>query len=363
MAIMRYTGCLFRKEEYFLKNKRLKSFYDLEFLRLQNGISLLELAVTLAIVSVISIPLLGIISQIFSSPLQWNSEMTATNNSSQAVQFISDDALQAQKITILDKPEYVTFEWVNHSTFPSIAYNVTYSYDEESKSIKRTEKINDDQTSVSSYDSIDSYEDVVIEKTGFLVKVTAIVTVDGIFENVKSTSSRSVLTRVLVADEPPLPPTYFVAWDDFETKSFIGGDGWENDWVVNGNASIIEDSGTQAIKIFRAENAQISSIERKLKLSGHPNPKLQAVMRFENFDAGDLVNILIGPSGGSLTNLATFSKGSDVGSYQSFVWNLSSILLGEEATVRIQVYTPNIGTSNIGVLIDQVEFISEWSND
>ena len=77
----------------------------------------------------------------------------------------------------------------------------------------------------------------------------------------------------MVADEPPLPPTYLVAWDDFETKNFIGGDGWLNDWVVNGNgsASIIEDSGSQVIKIFRAENAQISNIERKLKLSGHPN--------------------------------------------------------------------------------------------
>ena len=348
-----------------MKNKRLNSFFDLEFLRFQNGISLLELAVTLAIVAVISVPLIGIISQIFSSPLQWNAEMTATNESSQVVQFISDDALQAQKITILDKPDYVTFEWVNHGTFPSIIYSVTYSYDEDSKSIKRTEKINDDQTSISSYDSIDSYEDVVIEKTGSLVKVTATSTVDGIFENAKSTSTRSALTRVLVADEPPLPPTYLIAWDDFETKNFIGGDGWENDWIVNGNgsASIIEDSGNQVIKIFRAENAQISNIERKLKLSGHPNPKLQVVMRLENFDSGDLVYVQVGPSGGSFTTLTTFFKGSDVGSYQSFVWSLSSIPLVNESIVRIQVHTPNIGTSNIGVFIDQVEFISEWSND
>ena len=348
-----------------MKNKRLNSFFDLEFLRFQNGISLLELAVTLAIVAVISVPLIGIISQIFSSPLQWNAEMTATNESSQVVQFISDDALQAQKITILDKPEYVRFEWVNHGTFPSITYSVTYSYDEDSKSIKRIEKINDDQTSTSSYDSINSYEDVAIEKTGSLVKVTATSTVDGIFENAKSTSTRSALTRVLVADEPPLPPTYLVAWDDFETKNFIGGDGWLNDWVVNGNgnASIIEDSGNQVIKIFRSENAQTSSIERKLKLSGHRNPKLQAVMKFENFDSGDLVHVQVGPSGGSFTTLATFSKGSDAGSYQSFVWSLPSISLGNESIVRIQVYTPNIGSSNIGVLIDQVEFISEWSND
>ena len=203
-----------------MKNTRLNSFFDLEFLRFQNGISLLELAVTFAIVAIISVPLIGIISQIFSSPLQWNAEMTAINDSSQVVQFISDDALQAQKITILDKPEYVTFEWVNHGTFPSIAYNVTYSYDKDSKSIKRNEKINDDQTSISSYDSIDSYEDVVIEKSGSLVKVTATSTVDGIFENAKSTSTRSALTRVSVADEPPLPPTYIVAWDDFETKNF-----------------------------------------------------------------------------------------------------------------------------------------------
>ena len=348
-----------------MKNKRLNSFLDLEFLRFQNGISLLELAVTLAIVAVISVPLIGIISQIFSSPLQWNTEMTATNNSSQVVQLITDDALQAQKITILDKPEYVTFEWVNHSTFPSITYSVTYSYDEDSKSIKRIEKINDDQTSTISYDSIDLYEDVVIEKTGSLVKVTATSTVDGIFENAKSTSARSALTRVLVADEPPLPPTYLVAWDDFETKNFIGGDGWQNDWVVNGNgsASIIEDSGNQVIKIFRAENAQISNIERKLKLSGHPNLKLQVVMKFENFDSGDLVYVQVGPSGGSLTNLTTFSKGNDVGSYQSFVWSLPSMPLANESIVRFQVYTPNIGTSNIGVFIDQVEFISEWSND
>ena len=110
-----------------MKNKRLNSFLDLEFLRFQNGISLLELAVSLAIVAVISVPLIGIISQIFSSPLQWNAEMTATNNSSQVVQLITDDALQAQKITILDKPEYVTFEWVNHGTFPSITYSVTYT--------------------------------------------------------------------------------------------------------------------------------------------------------------------------------------------------------------------------------------------
>ena len=104
-------------------------------------------------------------------------------------------------------------------------------------------------------------------------------------------------------------------------------------------------------------------MERKLKLSGHPNPKLQVVMKFENFDSGDLVHVQVGPSGGGFTTLATFSKGSDVGSYQSFVWSLPSISLGNESMVRIQVYTPNIGASNIGVLIDQVEFISEWSND
>ena len=241
------------------KNKLLKSFCDLEFLKFQNGISLLELSVTLAIMAVISIPLIGIISQIFSSPLQWNSEMIATNNSSHLVKFISDDALQAQKITVVDKPEYVTFEWTNYSTFPSLVYNVTYLYDDESKSVQRIETINGTQSSISSYDSIVSYEDVVIEKTGSLIKVTAIATVDGIFEIVKSTSSRSVSTRVLVADEPPLPPRYFIAWDDFETKNFIGGDGWKNDWVVSGSVSIIEDDGTQVIKIFRAENAQISS--------------------------------------------------------------------------------------------------------
>ncbi len=78
-----------------MKNKRLNSFLDLEFLRFQNGISLLELAVTLAIVAVISVPLIGIISQIFSSPLQWNAEMTATNESGQVVHLITDDALQA----------------------------------------------------------------------------------------------------------------------------------------------------------------------------------------------------------------------------------------------------------------------------
>ena len=55
---------------------------------------------------------------------------------------------------------------------------------------ERIEKINDDQTSTISYDSIDLYEDVVIEKTGSLVKVTATSTVDGIFENAKSTSAR-----------------------------------------------------------------------------------------------------------------------------------------------------------------------------
>ena len=76
-----------------------------------------------------------------------------------------------------------------------------------------------------------------------------------------------------------------------------------------------------------------------------------------------MVNVQVGPSGGSFTTLTTFSKGSDVGSYQSFVWSLPSISFGDEATVRIQVYTPNIGTSKIGVLIDQVEVVSEWSND
>jgi len=87
-----------------------------------------------------------------------------------------------------------------------------------------------------------------------------------------------------------------VAYDNFNSNSFTGGEGWLAQWLTSGNASIATDYALEGGAC--AKITQTGRIERQLDLSGILNPKLIFDSRSVYFEAGDAAYIKIDDGSG-----------------------------------------------------------------
>ena len=84
----------------------------------QTGLTLIELAVGLAILGLIMVPVMGIINQLIFVPAQWSATTNVLTSARNAVRWVAEDARQATSYTPGVDPEYGTFSWTDHMQFP-----------------------------------------------------------------------------------------------------------------------------------------------------------------------------------------------------------------------------------------------------
>lgn len=87
-----------------------------------------------------------------------------------------------------------------------------------------------------------------------------------------------------------------LAYDDFNSNGFTGGNGWTNNWLTSGSASI--DANYPLEGGYCAKITQTGKIERQVDLTGVINPKLIFDSRSVYFESGDVAYIKIDDGSG-----------------------------------------------------------------
>jgi len=112
-----------------------------------------------------------------------------------------------------------------------------------------------------------------------------------------------------------------IAFDDFNSNSFVGGNGWASNWLTSGAASIDTDYPLEGG--YCAKITQTGRIERQVDLSGVINPKLVFDSRNVYFETGDVAHIKIDDgSGEQIVDTITPEDGDKV--YHQHVIDLST---------------------------------------
>jgi hypothetical protein len=113
----------------------------------ERGVSLLETAVALLIVAIITVPLVGIASQFLLIPVDWQANITSNRDARHAVRLMSEDVRRSLVYSPAEEPDYGTFAWTDYTLPSPRHYAVRYFYDASTSSITRAETV-DGQTTV-----------------------------------------------------------------------------------------------------------------------------------------------------------------------------------------------------------------------
>lgn len=150
-------------------------------LRSQSGLTVLETAAVVFIVSIIVVPLLAIGSQFLILPVEWRANVTAMRDAREAVKWVADDARQAMSFTPeLDQPDYGKFEWIDYTVTPFQKFSVRYFYEADTDSLWREETVDSITTKRVVIDSVAEYTDFQMLERAGVVKATVTTTVESI---------------------------------------------------------------------------------------------------------------------------------------------------------------------------------------
>lgn len=102
-----------------------------------------------------------------------------------------------------------------------------------------------------------------------------------------------------------------IACDAFESGGWSGGQGWLWGWWHEG-ASAVTTTGTPHGGTYHLRlRSSTGYVDRALDLSGQSNVHLQFWSKVNSFEAGDLLDLLVGPSGSMAVAKTWTSADSD----------------------------------------------------
>ena len=103
----------------------------MRLLRGEEGLTLVEVTISLVIAGIILVPLAAIISGQLRIPFKITSELGASRQIQQATLLLTEDASIAESFAAGTQPDYGTFSWTESSTGSPIAVTARYYWDDE----------------------------------------------------------------------------------------------------------------------------------------------------------------------------------------------------------------------------------------
>ena len=332
--------------------------------QLEKGVTLIEVALSLAVIGLLLVPVAGVINQFIFIPAQWAASVLVMNESRGVARWIAEDARQARTFTPGAAPDYGTFSWVDRTGFPVVTYTVRYTHESSTTSLKRVETIDGDGQTFVIADRIQVYEDVSIAESGGLVSVSVSSTADGLFSTMVRNAATKALMRPVLAPAHPTPPPFRLAWDNFESGNFSGGSGWLDDWVAAGDA--ILDTGSSPlegifhIRLKGSTTTATTTVERSLDLTGRSNVRIQFSAKAIGFNPGDTVRLLVDPTGAGFTAVKTWVDGDDDNVYRSEDIDLSSYQMTSEFFIAFEAFEASMASPDGRLSVDDLKIVSTW---
>jgi prepilin-type N-terminal cleavage/methylation domain-containing protein len=328
--------------------------------RRQPGFSLLEIAVVLAVAGLVLAPAIALLFQMMTIPAERVDSTTLARSARQAVRWIGADARQAEAFTPLSAPDYGTFTWTDRASgVAPVTHAVRYFHSPADQALMREETIGGGPPEAFPIASrVASYGDVSIEETGRIVQASVTVGKESVGGPLAKTDSVLVLMRpVLPAGAPPTPPPLVLAWDDFESAGFDGGDGWLSGWSDSGDASVVTagapQEGSYHLRLRRANGYA----ERSLDLSGQANVRLQLWAKASGFSGGHTATLSVSTDGAVFTVVRTWTTADSDGVYRFEDVDLSGFSMTGGFFVALDA---EMGNTNQQLYVDDLKVVRAW---
>ena len=336
----------------------------------RNGFTLLELAVSLAILGLLTPLIAGIIFAVNFYPGRVSSDVKAQLDLQLFGRWITTDANSGTAFTTgaLSPYEYGVFSWTSYGTGTPSSVQVTYGYDPDANAVYR-EIARDGSVDlvIDVARHVDDFGDVSFV---FAAPSFASSTSTGIFEfrpGVVTVSVTSTVEKIgqpaaslhatVVAElrghgeravptpqpTPAGPPA--LASEPWESGDFAGGTGWLNPWSVQGggNAAVVTQGGAQAGTYHLQLRSSNGYVNRDVDLSIVAGARLQLWGKVSSFEGADSASALVSPNGVDWTAVRTWTSADPDGVYQFDDIDLGTVGLSSQFFVAFEANMNNPG--------------------
>ncbi len=345
------------------------------------GFTLVELAISLAILGLLTPLIAGIIFAVNLYPGRASSDVKAQQDLQLFGRWITTDANRgtAFSTTSLSPYEYGVFSWTEYGTGTPSSVLVTYEYDPDANIVYREIDRNgavDIVVDVARH--VADFGDVsfVYTAPGFVSSTST-----GLFEfrpgfvtaGVTSTVEKigqpaASLHTTVVAElrgrgeravptpqpTPAGPPA--LASEPWESGDFAGGTGWLNPWSVLGgqNSAVVTQGVPQAGTFHLRLRSSNGYVSRDVDLSAAAGARLQFWGKVSSFEGTDSASALVSPNGVAWTTVRTWTIADPDGVYQFEDIDLSAVGLSAQFFVAFDANMNNPGDQ---IYIDSINIV------
>ena len=331
------------------------------FIKKEPGLTLLELAVVMAVGAMLIVPMGFVVNQLFGVPFRASASLTVTNQTRSGADQIALDARNSSAFATGSSPTYGTFTWTDRTGTVVETHSVKYLYSSGDKTLLREETVNTGSAqSLQAARGIAQETDVSIQASGDLILVSVTATSGSVGDTTISTADVRARHRPSPTLAPqPTPPPATLAFDDFESGGLAGGAGWLGAWVVQGGAQVVStDSPYEGTYHLRLRSSP-DRADRSLDLSGRANVRLQFRAKADGFSPGETVLLQVSDDfGGTFNTVRTWSDGEDDNVYRAEDIGLASFTMTNEFFIA---FVSNISGGAGKFFVDDLKVVITWS--
>lgn len=207
-----------------------------------------------------------------------------------------------------------------------------------------------------------AYSDVTLTNDSGVVQVSVTSTRSSFTEDfVKNTQVKGLL-RTGSASSQPTPPDFRRAWDDFETNTFTGGNGWLGDWVANANATIVgtnfPQQGSYHLRVIGAGVVGNRGFAyRTIDFQNQTAIRLQFYAKANAFEATDTATAEVSVDGAVWQVIRTWTFADSNNVYAFFDFDLTAYALDAEFFIA---FRSNADANGDEFYVDNLQVVRVW---
>lgn len=307
----------------------------------EKGLTLVEMIISLAILSAIIVPISFAIRAFLFLPSQGVDEYDVMNQLRNAAQLIAIDARQADTFIQGSNPNYATLSWTDYIDPAGPNYVVLYYFSPSDNRLVRQLTVTGVPPVLVVLENVASYEDVSISLSGGLLTVSLTATVAGVRKTFSTSENLKAKPRPTLPSTQTTPSPLTLAWDDFESGAFSGGGGWLAPWSTSGLASIVATGFPEQGNYHMLLQSNTGLASRSVNLAGQANVHVQFWAKAASFNSGNTATFQVSSNGTTWTVVKTWTLADADNVYRYWDLDISSFSMTSAFWIRYQANMTN----------------------
>jgi hypothetical protein len=145
-----------------------------------------------------------------------------------------------------------------------------------------------------------------------------------------------------------------IAWDDFESGGWQGGDGWVNDWTHTGDSSVVTDGNPYEGSYHMMLQADTGYVCRTVDLSQQVSARLRFCAKFRSFESNETATCDVSSNGIDWTTVYTWTADDSDNTYRYYNVDLSSYDLTSQFQIAFSAHMSGTGDY---IYIDKLDIV------